>query len=75
MPHEGLLFVSILCVVIAAAAVLFPKTLEQVSGRLNKTVTTIDKRLMKHRYTFAIVLFVVSYLIFRLALQVPLLRG
>lgn len=74
MPDSGLLFVSLVCVVAGASFVLFPHPLLQFSRALNRTLVTLDEQLIRYRYLFGVLLFVVSYLCFRLALYIPLLR-
>ena len=75
MPDTGVLFLSLLCVVSGVAFVLFPNPLLRVSEALNKTLTVLDRRLMRHRYLVALLLFAVSYLLFNIALLVPELRS
>ena len=75
MPDTGVLFLSLLCVTAGVAFVLFPNPLLKVSEALNKTLTVLDQRLMRHRYLVALLLFVVSYLLFSIALLVPEIRG
>ena len=75
MPDTGCLLLSGLSVLAAVGFVLFPHPLAKLSAALNKTLTTLDGQLIRHRYLVAVVLFVVSYLFFRLALIVPDLRS
>jgi hypothetical protein len=74
MPDSGLLGLSLVCLVVGAAFILFPHPLLSLSQALNRTFATLDTMLVKHRYISGMVLFVTSYLCFRLALLVPLLR-
>ncbi len=74
MPDTGLLLVSAVCLVSAVVSILFPKTLEQMSGILNRTVTVLDQHLLRHRHLLGLALFAASYLFFRLALSVPQLH-
>ena len=75
MPDSGLLFLSLLCIIAASSCVLFPKGLSKLSVSLNRTVKSFDEGLMRHRHLFGVLLFAVSYLLFRLAMLVPQLRG
>ena len=74
MPDTGLLAVSAICLVAAVLCILFPEFLGKLGGALNRTVTSLDQQLLRHRYLFGILLFIVSYLFFRLALLLPSLR-
>ncbi len=75
MPDTGLLFVSGVCLLTATLCILFPDMLGKLSVALNRTVTVLDQSLLQHRYMFGLLLFLMSYLFFRLALLVPGLRG
>jgi hypothetical protein len=75
MPDSGLLGLSLVCLVVGAGFILFPHPLLALSQALNRTFTTLDTVLVRHRYLSGLVLFVASYLCFRLALLVPFLRG
>ncbi|OGX38742.1 MAG: hypothetical protein A3C53_02670 [Omnitrophica WOR_2 bacterium RIFCSPHIGHO2_02_FULL_68_15] len=79
MPDTGLLLLSLVCLVAGIAFVLFPHPLlaisQSLNRTLNRTLVTLDERLIRHRYLSGLLLFVVSYLCFRLALLVPALRG
>ena len=75
MPDSGLLFMSLLCLAAGAGFVLFPRPLLAISQALNRTLVSLDERLIRHRYLCGALLFVVSYLCFRLALLVPGLKG
>jgi hypothetical protein len=75
MPDSGLLFLSLLCLMAGVGFVLFPHPLLTISQALNRTLVSLDERLIRHRYLCGALLFAVSYLCFRLALLVPGLKG
>ena len=75
MPDSGLLVLSLVCLAAGVGFVLFPHPLLTVSQALNRTLVRLDERLIRHRYLCGLLLFVVSYLCFRMALLVPSLRG
>ena len=75
MPDTGLLALSGVCLVVAISCILFPQQLEKFSIALNRTITTLDQHLLRYRYMFGCLLFVMSYLFFRLALLIPGLHG
>ena len=74
MPDPGCLFVSLVCLVAAIMLVLFPSSIAQASRSLDRTLTVLDDHLVKHRYVFSVVLFAVSYALFRLALLIGVAR-
>jgi hypothetical protein len=71
MPDSGLLFLSLLSVVGGAMFVLFPDALMKISGALNRTLAVLDERLMRYRYILGVLLFLLSYGLFRVALLLP----
>ena len=75
MPDSGLLLLSLLCLAAGVGFVLFPHPLLAISQAMNRTLTTLDERLIHYRYLCGIVLFIVSYLCFRLALLIPALQS
>jgi hypothetical protein len=75
MPDTGFLALSAVCLVAAVLFVLYPDALLKLNGALNRTLVVMDHSLAKHRYVVAVALFVVSYLLFRLALMVPGFRA
>ena len=75
MPDSGLLLLSLLCLAAGAGFVLFPHPLMAISQALSRTRATLDDRLIRHRYLCGVLLFVASYLCFRLALLIPSLGG
>lgn len=75
MSQAGCLALSLLFLVAAVVFVLFPHGLLNLSRSLNRTMTVLDDRLIKHRYLLSLVLFAVSYLVFRLSLLIPVSRG
>lgn len=75
MPDSGLLVMSLVCLVGGVGFVLFPHPLQAISQALNRTLVALDERLIRYRYVCGLLLFLVSYLCFRLALLVPSLRG
>ena len=75
MPDSGLLFLSLICVVAGVAFILFPHPLLNLSRALNRTLVTLDERLIHLRYLLGVLLFIASYLCFRLALFAAALRA
>ena len=75
MPDSGLLVLSLVCLAAGVGFVLFSHPLLSMSRALNRTLVSLDDRLIRHRYVCGALLFVASYLCFRLALLVPGLRG
>ncbi len=65
------LLLSGVCLITAVLFVLFPNPLLRISSGLNRTLIVLDQKLMQHRYLVAVLLFIVSYLLFRLALMIP----
>ena len=68
MPDTGLLIASALCLILGVSCFLFPHPLLILSEVLNKTVAILDAKLIRHRYMFGCLLFLVCYLFFRGAL-------
>jgi hypothetical protein len=66
---------SIVCLMAGVAILIVPQALVKLNSVLNRTLTIFDQFLLRHRYLFGILLLIVSYLFFRLALLVPQLRG
>ncbi len=75
MPDTGFLFLSLGGVGAGMMFFLFPKPLQKLSGALDRTVTRLDEHLMQYRYVIGVVLFALSYGLFKLALWLPALRG
>ncbi|MBI2104715.1 MAG: hypothetical protein HYT90_03915 [Candidatus Omnitrophica bacterium] len=75
MPDIGCLFLSLVCLIVGASFILFPHALLGASRALNRTLTVLDDRLIRHRYVMGLLLFAVSYALFRLSLLIPLSRG
>ena len=75
MPDSGILVVSLVCVVGGVSFILFPHPLVSLSQALNRTLVALDGQLIRYRYVLGVLLFVASYLFFRLALLVPNLAG
>ena len=75
MPEPTLILLSMAFVVVGAMFVLFPDPLLRLSQGLNRTLTVLDQKLMRHRYLVALIFFAVSYLLFNLALLMPELHG
>ena len=75
MPDSGLLMLSALCVVGGISIILYPNALLKLNEVLNRTLMALDQRLMRFRHVIGVVLLLVSYLFFRLALLVPGMRG
>ena len=75
MPNVGVLILSLLSLGLGVSFVLFPRALLEASRTLNRTLTVLDDQLIRYRYVMGLLLFAVSYGLFRLALLVPLSRG
>ena len=75
MVHPALLVLSGFSMIAAVVLVLFPQRFSELSTTLNRTLKNLDDVFMEHRYIIAGLLFLCSYLCFRLALMLPLLRG
>ena len=75
MPDTGLLFFSVLCLVMGGAMILSPHALAKLNAALNQTFCLLDQRLMRFRHVIGAGLFIASYLFFKLALLLPGLRG
>lgn len=71
MPDSGMVFLSLLSVVVGGCLVLSPQTLLTLSERLNVSLVTLDRWLIRHRYIMGIAAFGASYAFFSLALQLP----
>ena len=71
MINPGWLFLSGVSIVAAVTLALFPRQLSALSAALNRTLTNLDDLLMRYRYLVAVLLFISSYLFFRLALMAP----
>ena len=71
MPDSTCLFMSLVCLIAAVMLVLFPRAVIEVSRTLDKTLTVMDEHLVRHRYVFSLILFAVSYSLFRLSLLIP----
>ena len=74
MVDSGCLFLSLVCLVTAVLLILFPRSVISASRVLDKTLGVLDEHLVRHRYVFGLILFAVSYSLFRLALLLPGLR-
>ena len=75
MPDSGMLLLGGLSLIAGVGFILFPNPLLKLSASLNKTLATLDQLLMRHRYPIGILLFVASYVLFRLAVWIGQLRG
>ena len=71
MADATCLFLSLMCLLAAIMLMLFPVSVKQASRALDRTLAVVDDQLVKHRYVFGLVLFLVSYSLFRLALLIP----
>ena len=71
MPDTGFLILSVLSLVVGALLILFPSALSKIGQALNRTLITLDERLIRYRYVAAIVAFIGSYAFFKLALLLP----
>ncbi len=75
MPSTSLIVLSVSCIVVGTACILFPQALMRLSAVLNRPVASLDERLMLCRYLLGLVLFGLSYGLFRLALIVPIMKS
>ena len=75
MSQTGCLVLSLLFLVVAVAFILFPHGLLSLNRTLNRTLTVLDDRIVKHRYLVSLVLFAVSYMVFKLSLLISLSKG
>lgn len=71
MPDSGMLALSLFSVVGGITFILFPGALLRFSSFLNRTIGVFDQRLMRYRYALGVLLFLLSYGLFRLALLLP----
>ncbi len=55
-----------------AMVILTPKLVLQLNSRLNRVLVSFDETLLRYRHVIGVLLLVVAYLCFRLALLVPL---
>lgn len=74
MPDTGFLFLSLLSVVVGALLILYPKGMVKLNKALNRTLTSLDERLVKHRYLVGLLAFAAGYAFFQIALMLPALR-
>ena len=75
MSQTGCLVLSLFFLVAAVAFILFPHGLLSLNRTLNRTLTVLDDRIVKHRYLVSLVLFAVSYMVFKLSLLISLSKG
>ena len=64
-----------LCVMVLAGGtmvILAPKLVLQLNTQLSRVLVSVDETLLRHRHVIGVLLLVVAYLCFRLALLVPL---
>ena len=74
MVETSVLLLSLICVGLGAAFVLFPRAMLAASRAMNRTLAAVDESLMRYRYLIGLLFFAVSYGLFRLALLMPLSR-
>ena len=74
MPDSGLLFLSLMSLLLGAMLFLYPKGFSSFSKAVNRTLTVVDDGLMRRRYLVGLLAFAGSYAFFRLALLLPGLR-
>ena len=67
MPEPLILAISGLCLVSGATIILFPDAMVKLNGALNRPII-VDPLLVRYRHLLGLMLFVVSYSVFRLAL-------
>ena len=75
MSQTGCLVLSLLFLVAAVAFILFPRGLLSLSRAMNRTLIVLDDQLVRHRYLVSLVLFAVSYMVFKLSLLILLSKG
>lgn len=75
MPDSGFLFLSLGSLVTGCALYLAPEAISKLDRVLGRTLVTLDKVLLKHRYVAGLLAFVASYAFFRIALLLPSFRG
>lgn len=75
MPDTGCLLLALLGLMMGSLLFLQPSALLKVSTRMNRTVTVLDKWLIKHRYVMGVLAFAAGYAFFKLALLLPSLRS
>ena len=75
MPDTGCLLLSAMCLMAGGAFFLYPDPLLRISMALNRTMAVLDQKLVRFRYLVGLLLFISSYLLFKLALLVPGIRG
>ena len=75
MPDSGCLFLSIASLLVGVLLFLNPRALAGLSAWLNRTMTILDKSIIRHRYVVGLLAFGASYAFFKLALLLPSLRS
>ncbi len=74
MPDSGCIGLSLGSVVLGTLLFLYPGALGRVSSLLNRTLVSLDERLLRYRYFFGLLAFGASYAFFKLAVLLPSLR-
>jgi hypothetical protein len=74
MPEPLILSISGLCLLAGAMVILFPNAVVRLNGALNRHII-VDPVLVRYRHVLGVLLFVVSYGVFRLALLLLPYRG
>ena len=75
MPDTGMIFLSLMCIVVGALLFLSPNALVKLNEVLNRAVNVIDTGLLRYRYLVGVLAFVASYAFFKLALLLPSVKG
>ena len=73
MPDAACLFLSVCLVVAGLTLLLFPQVMLHVSRSLNRTLMVLDDQLVRHHRLVGVLLFIVGYGVFQLALLLPTL--
>ena len=73
MPDTGLLFLSLVNLIMGVSLILYPHAISTLSKVLNRTLAVWDHQLMRHRHILGVLACLASYAFFQLALLVPLL--
>ena len=67
MPEPLMLSISGLCLLAGAMVILFPRAVVRLNGALDRHIV-VDPVLVRYRHVLGVLLFAVSYSVFRLAL-------
>ena len=68
MPDAVILFACGFCLIAGTGLILFPNGISKLNLVLNRPVVSLDPWLLRYRHVLGLLLFVVSYAIFYVAL-------